>query len=142
VTDRFVLDASVLLSWLFGEAEFMERMSAIVGTLSTKRALVPAIWQMEIGNALVVRERRKLIDTALVRRSLDQLGNLPIDVDFAAATGAFERVVPLARRHQLSVYDATYLELAMRERLPLATLDTALNAAADREGVRQLSVGL
>jgi predicted nucleic acid-binding protein len=84
----------------------------------------------------LVEERQKRIDAAFVHELLTQLGELPVEVDLVAAREAFDRVLPRARRHELSVYDATYLELAVREQVPLATFDDALGVAAKREGTR------
>ena len=102
--------------------------------MKTAHAIVPAMWQAEVANALVVKERQKRIDVAFSRKLVKQLGELPIAVDLAAARDTFDRVLPLARRNRLSVYDATYLELAVREQAPLATFDQALRDAAKREG--------
>ena len=89
-----------------------------------------------VGNALLVKERQRRIADRGVAEIITRIGSLPIDVDLdSAGFSAFDRVVPLAKRHQLSVYDAFYLELALREHLPLATFDSALVAAAQREGV-------
>lgn len=135
MSSRFVVDASVVLGWAFGETETFERAMDVMAALKTRRAVVPAIWQAEVANALVVKERQKRIDEGLLRKLLRQLENLSIEVDTSAATMAFDRVVPLARRHQLSVYGATYLELALREKAPLASFDNALREAARRENV-------
>lgn len=132
---RFVLDASVVIAWALGEPETFDRAMAVLTAMKTSKALVPAIWQTEVANTLAVKERQKRIDDAFLRKLLKQVQELPAEVDLVAAREAFDRVLPLARRHQLSVYDATYLELALRERVPLATFDEALQQAAKREGV-------
>jgi predicted nucleic acid-binding protein len=135
VTGRVVVDASVVFGWTFGEPEVFDQAKAVLAALKTTRMLVPATWQLEVANVLLVKERQKRIDDSFVRRCLRHLEGLSIEVDVAAATSSFDRVMPLARRHQLSSYDAAYLELSVRERVPLATFDGGLKDAATREGV-------
>ena len=131
---RIVVDVSVLFGWVLGEQGLFERANPVLLALKNARMLVPAIWQVEVGNVLLVKERQKRIDEAGVKKCLRFLEELNIEVDLGSATATFDRVVPLARRNQLSAYDATYLELALREKTPLATFDEALRAAAKREG--------
>jgi predicted nucleic acid-binding protein len=83
---------------------------------------------------LLVKERQKRIESAAAKECLRLLEELNCEVDLGAATTTFDRVLPLAKRNQLSAYDATYLELALRENAPLASFDEALQAAAKREG--------
>ena len=135
MTQRLVVDASVAAAWLLGEPALAARAHAVLQSLARARMLVPAIWQAEVGNVLVVKERQQRIDAACAQRFLHLLEGLDCEVDAAAATTTFDRVLPLARRHQLSAYDAVYLELALRAQAPLATFDEALGRAALREGV-------
>jgi predicted nucleic acid-binding protein len=100
------------------------------------RAVVPAIWEAELANALVVGERRKRISDEKIRRFTEQIRLLPIEVDTAGTLAAIERALPLARKHRLSAYDALYLELAARRNLPLATLDEDLAAAAAKASIK------
>ncbi|MFY9345711.1 MAG: type II toxin-antitoxin system VapC family toxin [Planctomycetota bacterium] len=132
---RVVVDASVVFAWLFSEPGLFDRSDAMLMVLKTSRVLVPATWQTEVANVLVVRERQRRIGEAVVKKSLRLLEELNVEVDAGAATSALDQVLPIARRHQLTAYDAAYLELAMRERCPLATFDDALAAAAKLEGV-------
>lgn len=138
MSQRVVVDASVVVGWLLGEDTAFELARPVLEVLKSARMLVPAIWQSEIANVLVVRERQKRIDEATFTRSIRLLEDLGPEVDILSATAIFDRVVPLARRHQLTSYDAAYLELALRERAPLATFDAALSRAAEREGVETL----
>jgi predicted nucleic acid-binding protein len=138
VSDGFVLDASVVLGWVLGERQVFERAKTVLLSLQSAKALVPVIWQAEVANALVVKERQKRIQETFLRKLLKQIGELPVVVDPLAGTEVFDRVLPLARRHQLSVYDACYLELAVREKVPLASFDSALMEAAKREGTSVL----
>jgi predicted nucleic acid-binding protein len=104
--------------------------------MRTEEAVVPWLWWFEVRNILVVNERRRRIAESDTVHSLTNLSQLRIRVDRVPDEGATLR---LARTHRLSVYDAAYLELALREGVPLATVDTALHKAAAAEGVALLS---
>lgn len=98
-------------------------------------AIVPSLWPLEVANALLMGERRKRATEAKMTAFLNLLAALPISVDDDTAGRAWQSSLHLARSHRLSVYDAAYLELSIRERLPLATLDDHLAAAATAAGV-------
>ncbi len=98
-------------------------------------AVVPSLWTFELANALVVAERRGRIGEADTARILGLARALPIETDATALAEILDRVIPLARAHAITAYDAAYLELAMRLSAPLATLDRNLQAAAGRAGV-------
>jgi predicted nucleic acid-binding protein len=100
--------------------------------MKTEEAVVPSLWWFEIRNILVVNERRKRITESDTGVFLRDLAGLRIRIDREPQEGA---VLRLARTHRLSVYDASYLELALRETIPLATLDDELAAAAVVERV-------
>lgn len=127
----FALDASVSLSWVFAD-ERDEFAFAILQRLEADQARVPLIWWFEVRNALLVNERRQRITAADSAGFLRMLSGLSIEIDAAPDS---DRVMTLSRRHRLTVYDCAYLELALRDGLPLATLDAQLAAAARREGV-------
>jgi predicted nucleic acid-binding protein len=132
---RLVLDASVTLCWLF-EDQATAYTDLVLDRLGGgDGAVVPAIWSFEIANAVAVAERRKLVNPAQAVAFLQTLGQLSIAVD-RKIEQIFNAVLEAARRYRLSAYDAGYLELAMREALPLATLDAALRNAARAAGVR------
>ena len=95
-------------------------------------ALAPSLWWFEMRNALIQGERRGRFTETRSARFLRFISRLAITLDRAPDEG---RVLALARRHRLTVYDAAYLELAVREALPLATLDAELAAAAQAEQV-------
>ena len=135
---RFVLDTSVALAWCF-EDETSAAADRILDLLTSSEAIVPAIWPVEVGNALLVGERRQRIKPAETARSLELLRSLNIHLDDAGPRLETASLVTLARSHRLSVYDAAYLSLAMREGLPLATLDRALAEAARRAGITLLA---
>lgn len=107
----------------------------MVALLEKGGAVVPALWPIEVGNTLVVAERRRRITAPVIDRILAELVALPIAIDEQPALLSWAACVSLAIRHRLTVYDATYLELAIRLHLPLATLDKDLREAAKAEGV-------
>lgn len=130
----FVLDCSVAVSWCF-EDEANGLADRALHMLASQEALVPALWPLEVANVLLVSERRKRLTEADVMRFVELLRELPIVVDESTTSRAMRDVIALAREHDLSSYDASYLELAVREGLPLATLDKALAKVARRCGV-------
>jgi predicted nucleic acid-binding protein len=130
----FVVDASLALAWHF-EDEGSEYADRVLERLREERAVVPSIWPLEVANGLVVAERRRRLSPARVTRAVELFHELPIFVYEVGAQLALGSVLDLARAHGLSAYDAAYLELAMREGLPLATQDAYLREAADRAGV-------
>ena len=129
----FVLDCSVTMAWVFRD-EATDATDRLRDVLGENRALVPALWPTETANALLVATRRKRIEREEWPRLRMQLNALPIDVDPVSTTRTWGPVLDLATVHELTVYDATYLELAMRSGLQLATLDRALRIAAQAEG--------
>ncbi|MGH7869092.1 MAG: type II toxin-antitoxin system VapC family toxin [Candidatus Dormibacteraceae bacterium] len=130
----FVLDASVTLSWLF-EDEQTAYTESILDYLYNSSAVVPTIWPLEIGNSMVVGERRGRVSIARGEQFLRQLGDLPISVESVDLNRLFSSLLNIAREHQLSVYDASYLELALRDGIPLASKDTRLCRGAQALGV-------
>jgi predicted nucleic acid-binding protein len=129
----FVVDASLALAWHFDD-EVSEYADRVLERLRQDRAVVPSIWPLEVANGLLVAERRGRLSPARVARAVDLFQELPIFVFEVGAQVALGSVLGLARAHELSAYDAAYLELAMREGLPLATQDDALRVAAERAG--------
>jgi len=133
-TIEFVLDGSVALAWYFKD-EADPYADSVAASLTTARAAVPLIWRLEVVNALLMGERRQRSTEAQAGKWLAYLRSLPIAVDDETDDRAWSDVLGLARAHRISAYDAAYLELALRRRLPLATLDEQLKAAAARLGV-------
>ena len=129
----FVLDCSVTMAWMFRD-EATDATDRLRDMLDENRALVPALWPTETANALLAATRRKRIKREEWPRLRTQLNALPIDIDPVSAARTWGPALDLAAVHDLTVYDATYLELAMRRGLPLATLDRALGAAAQADG--------
>lgn len=130
----FVLDASIAAAWAFDDEDHPIARQAL-DRLRTDEAVAPALWWFELRNVLVVNERRGRVTAAQTAAFLRTVARLPIATD---RTPVEDDVMALARRHRLSVYDAAYLELARRLAAPLATLDTALVAAAAADGVERL----
>lgn len=127
--NRFVLDASVAGAWLL-EDEDDPVANAAMSRLAAGFALVPQLWHLEVRNMLVVAERRGRIGAAGLDAGLRRVGKLPIRTDSEPDLGA---VLALARRRRLTIYDALYLELALRADAPLATVDRTLANAAMAE---------
>jgi predicted nucleic acid-binding protein len=126
---RFVVDNSVVMSWCFQD-EGDTYAEAVLESLETAESFVPAVWPLEVGNVLLVAERRRRLSPASVVRFLALLGGLPIAVEQETSERMLKEILALAREHELSTYDASYLDLAMRLELPLATRDAALEKAA------------
>lgn len=126
----FVLDASVAACWAFADEAHPLAEAALLQA-RTEELVVPALWWFEIRNILVVNERRKRIAGKETSAFLAGISKLRIRND---RTPDEATLLGLARKHSLTVYDAAYLELAQRRRIPLATLDAALAAATRKEG--------
>jgi predicted nucleic acid-binding protein len=132
--DGFVLDCSLTMAWCFDD-EGTSYTHAVRDSLAVAQAVVPSLWCLEVANATIMGERRKRLDEARSQRFIVLLEALPIVVDHENSSRAFGDVMHLARAHQLSAYDAAYLELAIRRGLPLACLDGKLKTAAGAAGV-------
>lgn len=130
----FVLDNSVSMRWLMesDKASDQAYSEAVLASLIDADALVPNLWHLEAANVLLGAERRGVVSAGEVERFVYQLENLPIHVDPVTAQQAFGRTRSLAGAYDLSSYDAAYLELAIREDLPLATLDARLVKSAQK----------
>lgn len=132
--EGLVIDSSVAIAWCFPDEQDAYSQS-VLEALASERAIVPDLWHLEVANTLLVGERRKRSTQANTVTWLGLLASLPIAVDEETKAHAFADTLSLAREHNLSVYDAAYLELAMRRGLPLATLDDKLKVAAQAVGV-------
>jgi predicted nucleic acid-binding protein len=133
-TEGFVLDCSVAMAWCFHD-EKNPYADAVATCLPDVEAFVPSLWPLEVANALLMGERRKRSTQADTGSWLAFLSSLPVSVDAETAARAWGDTLNLARPHNLSIYDAAYLELALRRGLALATLDGKLKAAATAVGV-------
>lgn len=126
-----VVDASVAAAWILPD-EHSKNAEALKIEIAERSMLVPTLWWAETRNLLLMAERRGRIEEAITAKALAQLARLPIAFDSEPEEGA---LLSLARLHQLSVYDALYLELARRKGTALATLDKRLAAACLAERV-------
>lgn len=135
MTRAFVADASVAIGWVH-PSQATEETAAMLEAIAGGATLeVPALWPLEVANALIVLVRRKKLREAERLAALGWLRGLRLRLDHDLATLAFSRLSELAAAHQLSVYDAAYLELAQRRRLVLGCKDGPLRAAAKHAGV-------
>lgn len=130
----FVLDASVALAWGLKD-EATPYSVAVLASTDREQATVPAIWASEVANVIVVSERRGRLTVVESAAYLRDLGEMTLIVDDAGPATFWGPVVTIARAHGLTAYDASYLELALRLGLPLATQDNRLRAVATRLGV-------
>lgn len=132
--DKFILDTSVAMAWCF-EDETNPYADAVLDSLIDNAALAPSIWPLEVGNVLLVAERRNRISQSDSMRFLELLSSLPIKIESFSEQRMFEAILNLARKQKISSYDASYLDLAMQTGLKLATLDQSLRKAAGLCGV-------
>ncbi|MSP82397.1 MAG: PIN domain-containing protein [Alphaproteobacteria bacterium] len=135
---RVVLDCSMTMAWCFDDEADAQSEHALE-EVGRDGASVPAIWALEVGNVLLVAERARRLTEVRSARFLAFLGELSIVVAMGRSTLPEEDLLRCARRTGLSLYDASYLLLAMRENLPLATRDIRLTKAAAASGVRTMS---
>lgn len=134
---NLVLDCSIALAWIYAD-ETTEPVRQVFDTVSEGGAWVPGLWRLEVANVLEMGVRRKRHDAAFRDSTLADLAQLPIQVDTETDRQAWGATLRLAERHQLTLYDAAYLELALRRNLPLASLDEDLRRAARAEKVKVL----
>ena len=125
----FVLDASIALAWCFAD-EATPATDALLDRLADEEAAAPALWRLEVANALTMAERRGRLSVAGLTRSVSLLQRLAVAIDPEGSDRAFRELLDLARSERLTVYDAAYLELALRLGLPLASKDARLRTAA------------
>jgi predicted nucleic acid-binding protein len=135
MTRSFIADASVAIGWVHpaqATADTAAMLEAIAGGATLE---VPALWPLEVANALLVLVRRRKLTEGERQAGLGWLRGLPVRIDHEMASVAFSRLSELAAAHQLSVYDAAYLELAQRRKLSLGCKDGPLRKAAKPAGV-------
>ena len=132
-----VLDCSATLAWA-SDDETTDPIRAVWERIGDSGAVVPTLWRLEVANSLTVAVRRKRIDAEFRRSVLVDLAVLDIAVDRETDEQAWTNTLVFADNHRLTLYDAAYLELAVRRGLRLATLDRELIAAARSIGVPTL----
>ena len=131
----FVADASVAIAWVH-PAQATADTEAMLDRLAAGDSLVvPALWPLEVANALTILRRRRKLTPDEARSAIEIVRELPAVIDHEAAAIAFTRLFDLASEHELTVYDASYIELAARLQLPLASNDVRMKQAAIRAGV-------
>jgi predicted nucleic acid-binding protein len=136
---RFVLHASVTLSWLLRDTAADESYPlAVLNALrdASTSAIVPMTWGLEIANVIARSEAKDLVTAAQSGSFIALLEGVSIDVDAETFMHVLSDTLQLARRYRLSSYDASYLELALRNGAPIATLDDDLRRAAAKAGVK------
>ncbi len=133
---KLVLDASMALAWLFVRQNKEDATCAdkVLLALSEAEVFVPSLWHTEIANSLLVAERRRVVTEAQVIDYINRLSALPIITDAATVADRRDLVLALAREHQLTAYDAVYLDLALRTGSILATFDVQLAEAMRSAG--------
>lgn len=137
---RFVLDASVVLTWCFPDENIDLAQRVADRFKQGDTALAPSFWPHEVLNALLAGEKRKRISEAMIRSFLDDLAALPVMLEQTPAGIVFDRIQSLSRKHGLTAYDAAYLDLALENGLALATLDETLLRACKNAGATSLWV--
>ena len=137
---NFVMDNSVTMRWFFGDGKPQEIAYAgkVLDAMKKASAHVPATWGLEVANVIAKAEAKGFVTEARSGAFLEMLEGLDIEVDTATFARALSDTLQLARRYKLSSYDASYLELALRLGMPLATLDEDLQKAAKKAGVKKL----
>lgn len=130
----FVLDCSITMAWCFDD-ESNDFTDSILEKLKEATAVVPALWPLEVANVLLQTQKKKRITEAQTASFIDALSALPIVVDRSTMSRAMHSIFALANQEALTIYDASYLELAIREKIPLITLDHDLIKVAKRLNV-------
>ncbi|MEQ1590025.1 MAG: type II toxin-antitoxin system VapC family toxin [Gallionella sp.] len=137
---NFVIDNSVVMRWFFGDGkpQDMRYARSVLEQLKSDRAIAPSVWGLEVANVITRAESQELVTEARSEAFLEMLTGIAIEVDSTSSQHALTSTLNLARRYKLSSYDASYLELALRQGVALATLDTDLRKAAKKAGVAVL----
>ena len=126
---KFVLDASMTLSWYFEDEASLEA-DRVLASAARGGAVAPPLWRYEVANGFQSAMRRKRIDAPYRDASLADLKRLPIEIDGESDLHVWTSTIDLAERFGLSVYDSSYLELGQRRGLPVVTLDARLRSAS------------
>jgi predicted nucleic acid-binding protein len=132
---NFILDCSVTMAWCFEDEANTYSENALHALKNGYIAKTPLIWKLEVINVLILAERKKRINSLIANNFKNALSLLPIEEDVSGHAKIFDTVYMLAREAQLTAYDAAYLELALREQHPIATLDSELIKAAKNLGL-------
>jgi predicted nucleic acid-binding protein len=138
MSNGFVADASIAVAWVHPAQATPQTQLLLQSVHDGAPVEVPALWPLEISNALLVLVRRRKLWEAERRTALAALQRLAVKLDYEMSILAFTKLSVIAEEHQLSVYDAAYFELAQRRKLPLACKDGPLRAAAVRANLKVL----
>ena len=130
-----VIDSSATIAWFMPD-EHDAKSEQLLDLVTEEGALVPSLWPVEVANALLFAVRRNRVSRKDCERALKSLARLPIEIDTETTGRAWGPTFEVAVRFGLTIYDATYLELAQRRGLPLASLDRELRAATGVLGVK------
>lgn len=131
----FVLDCSLTMTWLF-EDESNEASDDVLHRLKNSVAVVPTIWPLEVANVLLMAQKHQRISPTKASGFVDALSALPIIVDETTSRRAMHSIYVLAESMRITIYDAAYLELAIREKIPLLSQDQDLIKAAKKSGLK------
>jgi predicted nucleic acid-binding protein len=134
----FVVDASVGFAWVYQGQATPKTDQWLKDVAAGAMVIVPALWYLEMSNVLLIAQRRHRLTAVQRKAALEKLTALQFTVDEEGARHAFGKTSELAEKYGLTIYDAIYLELALRRSLPLATRDETLKTAAKRCGVKSL----
>ena len=134
-----VVDASVALAWCFPD-EATEYADSVLASLKGRMIMIPALWAVEVANALLVGERRRRLRQSDILEFAELIAQLSLVQDTPAAGKHVGNVLATAREYDLTAYDAAYLELSIREHAELATFDVKLQKAARKAGVSIFAV--
>lgn len=132
----FVVDASVGFGWVHQSQATPETDQLLNEVAAGARVVVPALWYLEMSNVLLMAQRRHRLNASQRKSALEKLTAMQFTIDEEGTRHAFGRTSELAEKHGLTIYDATYLELACRRSLPLATRDETLRKAARQCGLK------
>ena len=138
MSEAFIVDASIGFVWVYPSQASDSTDKLLEDIEAGAIVVVPSLWFLEVANGLLVAQRRKLLTISERKQALARLSALTFTVDEEAGRAAFRQASELAEKHGLSVYDATYLEVALRRKLPPGSRDEPLRKAANRSGVRVL----
>jgi predicted nucleic acid-binding protein len=127
----FVLDCSITMAWCFDD-ESNDSTDSILESFNSRTAVVPTIWSLEVANVLLIAKKKNRITEIQSTSFMDALSALPIVVDPSTTSRAMHSIFALAGKSDLTIYNAAYLELAIREKIPLLTLDHDLIKAAKK----------
>ena len=138
MSEAWVVDSSVGFAWVHPHQATPEKEKLLEEVEAGALVVIPALWFVEMANSLLVLRRRKRLTKEDRKAALETLASLQFTVDEEAARAAFQKTSELAKEHGLTIYDATYLEVALRRKLCLASRDKALISAAKKCGVKTL----